>query len=118
MKIGAVFFTAFLVFAVFFSASVCPAEDRLADVVHMNDGSAFRGTILQLNTNRVTIETLEGEKVIVKFDDVRTFKKEPLATAVEKGALRRPTRNKSHFLTGTCGRSARKYTLSLTKSPT
>ena len=62
-------------------SSVCLAEDPAVDVVIMKDGTVIKGTIVKLNTREVVIETLDGGMVTRSFEDILTFREEPLTPA-------------------------------------
>ncbi len=76
MKAAACVVSFFVGIALLLPSSVCTAETEIIDVVVMKDGSVFKGTILQLNTDQVRIKTLDGEEVVKPFEDVLTFRQE------------------------------------------
>jgi hypothetical protein len=80
MKIAAhVFSLALGIFILLFS-SVCLAETALIDVIVMKDGTEIKGTLLQLNTGEVRIQTLDGEELVKPFDDVLTFRQDSITS--------------------------------------
>lgn len=74
-----------LFFAILFIPEISQAQEKLQDVIYLNNGSILHGEIIEIKANEsITMNSNCGDKWVINQNEIMRIAKEPVSTEIKK----------------------------------